>query len=693
MESMRKVFSLLVLLLTICSSAVAEQLSPEAALARLSTGRMKVAGVRKDRMRLVHTAEQQDLRLFYVFRNTDDGRSLIMGADDMLPAVMAYDISDFDVDHAPAQLTAWLDYYEESSLQTILCSKPMKAPIQGKAVAPLVTSKWDQTDPYNRLCVDKMQQDVPVGCVATAMAQIMYFWKYPVQGIGSHGYTSPTGHYLYASFGTTTYPWDKMQDCYGEHAVDGSSQTETTPFTDEAADAVSLLMYHCGVAVDMQYKLTGSGSYDSDAAAALIKYFGYDKGMKQAYRAVYTDDEWQQLLLEELSQGRPLFYSAHTRSNEGHSFICDGFDGNGYFHFNWGWSGMANGYYLVVGSDPLHPQYHGTGGSLRSEAYDQGQSIIVGVKPAQSGSRPDATMAALSLVTTSQGKCSSILCSAPDTEVSGSLSRGVRYLLGGSFCASSVIPVNADLGAILRNVDTGAEYPCYGYQARSLKSGFGYSYINLNLDYVPENGTFDIYPAYLPLSSEGAPMGKWQKMLMPPGATPYRVTLGGTLPMFQITNAELSTEDGVVTTTPKLSVTVKALTAFSKKRLSCSVSEWNSDESMGSCTVFSSQTMKKGEEQTFTDLSFRLTTPLTEGKVYKLSFTSMGYNYLLGDLNYSTYYFYVGDESLLPVECVPGQELPSASMSRLGTYNLQGQKVEHPQRGIYIRDGKKVLVR
>lgn len=690
---MRKVFSLLVLLLTICSSAVAEQLSPEAALARLSTGRMKVAGVRKDRMRLVHTAEQQDLRLFYVFRNTDDGRSVIMGADDLLPAVMAYGINDFDVNRMPAQVRAWLDYYEESSLQTIRSTKPMKAPIQGNAVAPLVTSKWDQMDPYNRLCVEKMQKNMPVGCVATAMAQLMYFWKYPAKGSGSHSFKATTGHTLSADFGNTVYPWDKMKECYGEHAIDGSSETETTPFTDEEADAVSLLMYHCGVAVDMNYNEKGSGAYDSDAAAAMINYFGYDKGMKQTYRAVCTDDEWQKILLDELSQGRPMFYSAHTRSNEGHSFICDGFDGKGYFHFNWGWSGMANGYYLVVGNDPLHPQYHGMGGSIRSEAYDQGQSIIVGVKPAQSGSRPDATMAALSLVTTSQGKCSSILCSAPDTEVSGSLSRGVRYLLGGSFCASSVIPVNADLGAILRNVDTGAEYPCYGYQARSLKSGFGYSYINLNLDYVPENGTFDIYPAYLPLSSEGAPMGKWQKMQMPPGATPYRVTLGGTLPMFQITNVELSTEDGVVTTTPKLSVTVKALTAFSKKRLSCSVSEWNSDRSMGSCTVFSSQTMKKGEEQTFADLSFRLTTPLTEGKVYKLSFTSMGYNYLLGDLNYSTYYFYVGDESLLPVESVPEQESSFVSELKSGTYNLQGQKVEHPQRGIYIRDGKKVLVR
>ncbi len=344
---MRKVFSLLVLLLAISTSAVAEQLSPEAALARLNAGKMKVAGVSKERLRLVHTAEQQDVRLFYIFQNADDGRSLILGADDLLPAVMAYGINAFDVNRMPAQVSEWLDFYEESSLQTILSSKPLKAPIQGNAVAPLVSSKWDQMDPYNRLCVEKMQRNMPVGCVATAMAQLMYFWKYPARGTGSHSYTASTGTLLSANFGSTEYPWDKMKDCYGVHAIDGSSEMEDTPFTDEEADAVSLLMYHCGVAVDMQYAEAGSGAYDSDAAAAMINYFGYDKGIKQTYRAVCTDDEWQQMLLDELSQGRPMFYSAHTRNNEGHSFICDGFDGKGYFHFNWGWGGRDDAWCAI----------------------------------------------------------------------------------------------------------------------------------------------------------------------------------------------------------------------------------------------------------------------------------------------------------------------------------------------------------
>ena len=142
---MRKVFSLLVLLLAISTSAVAEQLSPEAALARLNAGKMKVAGVSKERLRLVHTAEQQDVRLFYIFQNADDGRSLILGADDLLPAVMAYGINAFDVNRMPAQVSEWLAFYEESSLQTILSSKPLKAPIQGNAVAPLVSRSCSQS--------------------------------------------------------------------------------------------------------------------------------------------------------------------------------------------------------------------------------------------------------------------------------------------------------------------------------------------------------------------------------------------------------------------------------------------------------------------------------------------------------------------------------------------------------------------
>ena len=149
----------------------------------------------------------------------------------------------------------------------------------------------------------------------------------------------------------------------------------------------------------------------------------------------------------------------------------------------------------------------------------------------------------------------------------------------------------------------------------------------------------------------------------------------------------------MVTTNPQLSVTVKALATVSKKRLSCSVSNWDDGTSLGSCTISSSLTMKKGEEKTFSDLSFRFTTPLEENKAYVLSFSSLGLNYQLGDLNYSTYYFYVGDESLLPVESVSQQEQSPVCGLKSGTYNLQGQKVEHPQGGIYIRDGKKVLVR
>lgn len=684
-------FSMLFSLLNF--AVCAEQLTPEAALNRLQGGKMKVAGVSRGRMRLVHTAENSGARLYYVFRNDDNGQAVIVGADDQLPAVLAYGINDYDTTQLPPQVREWLDYYGQTCAQVISKGSPMHEVIKGNPVTPLVQTMWDQGDPYNRICVEKMHKNMPVGCVATAMAQLMNYWQTPVKGKGSHGYTATTGNYLSADFGSTTYDWAHMKDCYGTHAIEGKSETEDSPYTDEEADAVALLMYHCGVAVNMSYDEAGSGAYSSDAAAALINYFGYDKGIRQIYKAVHTDDEWQQILLGELSEGRPVMYSAHTRNNEGHSFVCDGFDGKGYFHFNWGWSGMANGYYMVVGADPLHPQYHGIGGSISSDAYDQGQSIITGIQLAKGGAQVDVTMAALNVVETSQGETSAVLYNDQQEEVSGNVMRNKQYLLAGGFFSSSVLPINADLGAILRNVETGAEYPCYGTSARSLSANRGYSYYGISLAYVPENGTYEVYPAYLPFSENGENLGGWRKMEMAVGTVPYKVTLTGTLPAFQITDVQLTQENGVVTTEPKLTVKLKALGTVSKKTLSCTLYDWTGSTIMGTCTVSSSLTMKKGDEQTIADLSFRFIKPLEEGKAYKLYFSSRSLNYELGDLNYSTYYFYVGDESLLPVQGIPEGDGASTGVQSDTYYNLQGQPVSHPHRGIYIHDGKKVLVK
>lgn len=689
---MKRLVLLFFILHCLTPCVYADQLSPEEALTRMSKDRKMTAGLQKNRMRLAYTASRKEKNLFYVFKDETRRQSLILGADDLLPAVIAYDLNEFDIENMPPQLSDWLTFYQDVCSQVILENRPISTGMAtGSAVKPLVQTKWDQMEPYNKYCAQYMHINVPTGCVATAMAQIMNYWQYPEKGTGVHSYTTSTGVRLTADFGNTTYDWGNMRNFYGNYAIEGESSQGNASYTDGEADAVALLMYHCGVAVDMKYTENSSGATTSNAGTALITYFGYDKGMRYHNREVYSDEEWQQMLLDELYQGRPVIYSGRTIRNEGHAFVCDGYDGNGYFHFNWGWSGMADGYYMVTGADPLHPQYHGTGGSLNSDAYNQGQYVISRIQPAQPGSKADVSMMAQQLIDCAQGKCCAVLYTEGNEELTGNAMRGVPYWIQGIFYSNSVIPLNADLGAILRNVNTGAEYPCYGITASSLPAMAGYSSYTLYLDYVPENGTFEVYPAYLPLDETGAPVGEWRRMLMPPNAVPFKVTLKGTLPLMRITDVQLSKENGYYTTKPELSVTIKALSSFSKKKLSGTIYEWDGSNASGTYSIASSLSMKTGEEVTLTGIPFRVLSPLNDNQAYKLQISCSGYNYKLGDLCNTNFHFYVGHQESDAIVDVPADA--GISPQHEEYYDLQGRRVYKPLRGLYIRNGKKILVK
>lgn len=223
------------------------------------------------------------------------------------------------------------------------------------AVSPLLVTAWSQSPWYNRLCpVDSNATNAEgravVGCVATAMAQVMCYWQYPERGTGSHSYNHSTYGPLSVSFDSTVYQWDSMP-----YRLDSGS-------TEGCINAVATLCYHAGVAVDMNYGPLASGSYVvnygnpqmSCAQNALATYFGYSEDIASAYRDYYSDDTWCNLLATELSEGRPVLYSAYDYDAEGgHAFICDGYSADGLFHFDWGWHGVANGYYSVSDLNPL----------------------------------------------------------------------------------------------------------------------------------------------------------------------------------------------------------------------------------------------------------------------------------------------------------------------------------------------------
>lgn len=184
-------------------------------------------------------------------------------------------------------------------------------------VEPLIQTTWSQTTPYNDQCPDNML----AGCVAIAMAQVMNYHKYPLHGQGQNTYTWK-GKKLTADFANTCYRWDEM---------------ETDP------SAVAELVYHCGVSVWMDYSPSFSGSNEYYAKSALVDFFGYDEDVKLVPRNKYTDDEWSDLLRQQLDEGLPMIYSSG-----GHTFVVDGYSSDGLFHANMGF-GYPGKYYTLDG--------------------------------------------------------------------------------------------------------------------------------------------------------------------------------------------------------------------------------------------------------------------------------------------------------------------------------------------------------
>ena len=209
-----------------------------------------------------------------------------------------------------------------------------------KSVAPLLTTLWNQDYPYNYYAPSCNNSWIGnhcyAGCVACAMSQEMKFWNWPETGVGEHSYsTSSYGGTLSANFGETTYNWSIMPNQLGAQAND-------------AAKAVALLMYHCGVAVEMDFSPNGSGAQTADVVSAAINYFRYGACTNMKSRDSYTRTQWEDMLIASFDRGIPVVYAgAESDGSGGHAFNCDGYNDQRYFHFNWGWSGSYNNYYQI----------------------------------------------------------------------------------------------------------------------------------------------------------------------------------------------------------------------------------------------------------------------------------------------------------------------------------------------------------
>ena len=285
----------------------------------------------------------------YVF-NADEG-FVIVSADDSYHPILGYaDQGRFDYETAPdgmlfmlgeicnevdrcisEGIAATADVVTE--WKNIEASGCMHAEKNLPVIDMLVQQRWDQMAPYNMY----VPNDCPTGCVATAMAQLMKYWEWPVTGTGSHSYQW-MGQTLSADFGATTYQWDLMLDSYSNGTI-----------TPENKAAVATLMYHCGISVNMMYEPDGSGAYSPDVPIAIHEYFSYSDQATHIAKAGYSYDEWIDLLKTNIDQHIPIYYSGQSPDG-GHAFICDGYDTDGLFHFNWGWGGSSNNYFLIDGN-------------------------------------------------------------------------------------------------------------------------------------------------------------------------------------------------------------------------------------------------------------------------------------------------------------------------------------------------------
>ena len=308
----------------------------------------------------------------YVFV-AESGGFVIVSADDYAVPLLAYSTESEFLLPIPEVVAEWLTNYanEIGHLRTLnkknevnrrysfenYLTQQTTSHDSAENVPPLIQTSWGQSPYYNNMCPSNSSGRAITGCVATATAQIMRYWGHPQTGCGSHSYTHPQYGTLSANFGGTTYDWSNMP------------MSLTSSSTPAEISAVSTLMYHVGVAVEMNYGTTGSSAYNFKAAAALRDFFRYDPNLHFEYKSNYPDGIWVDRLKYELISGHPILYQG-AQGTSGHAFVCDGFSSNGFFHFNWGWRGSYDNGYYHIGN--LNPGYY---------AFNSNNAAVFGIIP------------------------------------------------------------------------------------------------------------------------------------------------------------------------------------------------------------------------------------------------------------------------------------------------------------------------
>ena len=475
-------YSVIVLLALLSVSLWAAVVTPEEAQSRAAdylTRQAALSGRRAParqslQLTTVRHKMHSDEPAYYVYQTNEDG-FVLMSADDRVRPVLGHSYEGvYDEDVMPDNMKMWLDYLTERI--SLLPASAQRAPQASYPnVSPLLEKEgihWGQDEPFNRLCPTVDGEKCPSGCVATATAQIMRYWKYPSKGRGSYSYEW-NNTTLKTNFGAHTYDWPQMKADYNN----GYSTAQ--------GDAVALLMYDVGVGCNMYYAPGGSGSNEYFAAYSLVSYFDYDSTLTMVSMDAVGVSRFEKTLVEDLQAQRPIMLVGASDSGSGHAFVCDGVNSEGLFHINWGWDGWYNGDFVITA---MYPDGQGTGGALNGEGYTHEVAAVVGIQPNQGGAPiPAITVEKMTIL-----------------EDKSSYQRNEAFTVKmTTFLNNGIFTWSGYAGALLCDADNSIveEYSVYTDEKLELDSWYYYYYVELPRKAIPSyvpNGTYKLIMATTP---------------------------------------------------------------------------------------------------------------------------------------------------------------------------------------------------
>ena len=350
---------------------------------------------RAARKGVTQTTDEADA-YYYVFNAGNDGGYVIVSGDDRTEPILGYvEHGTFDPENIPENMRSWLQLYADqikyivdNDLQPNSPQLKKRNRVTGTkhSIPELLTTRWNQGSPYNILCPkyykeeDGTQHFPATGCTATAMAQVLYFYKYPEKTKAIIPTHSNTYTYTDAADGNkkksttvtaraiprnTVIDWDNMKDTYDWQGESKTNAQDT---------AVAQLMLMCGQAVQMGWGPSSGANFDADV---FIRVFGYDNSAHREFRSDYSIDDWFDMIYKDIAEGYPVCFAGFS-SGGGHAFVLDGFDGENLFHVNWGWGGGSNGWFLVGILNP--GDNSGIGASSSSDGYSMGQYALFNLR-------------------------------------------------------------------------------------------------------------------------------------------------------------------------------------------------------------------------------------------------------------------------------------------------------------------------